>query len=48
MKNLKKVLAVLVALTLVVTCFAACGGNEKPSNDANVLKIGFSGPLTGD
>lgn len=48
MKNLKKVLAVLVALTLVVTCFAACGGDKKPSNDANVLKIGFSGPLTGD
>ena len=48
MKNLKKVLAVLVALTLVVTCFAACGDNEKPNEDANVLKIGFSGPLTGD
>ena len=48
MKNLKKVLAVLIALTLVVTCFAACGGNEKPNEDANVLKIGFSGPLTGD
>ena len=48
MKNLKKVLAVLVALTLVVTCFAACGGNEKPEENDNVLKIGFSGPLTGD
>lgn len=48
MKNLKKVLAVLVALTLVVTCFAACSGDKKPINDANVLKIGFSGPLTGD
>ena len=35
-------------MTLVVTCFAACGGNEKPNEDANVLKIGFSGPLTGD
>ena len=50
MKNLKKVLAVLVALTLVVTCFAACGGNEEPKEDenTNVLKIGVSGPLTGD
>lgn len=48
MKNLKKVLAVLVALTLVVTCFAACGGNEKPEENDNVLKIGVSGPLTGD
>lgn len=47
MKNLKKVLAVLVALTLVVTCFAACGGNEKPEENANVIKIGVSGPLTG-
>lgn len=48
MKNLKKVLAVLVALTLVVTCFAACGGNEKTEENDNVLKIGVSGPLTGD
>ena len=30
MKNLKKVLAVLMALTLIVTCFAACGGKEDP------------------
>ncbi len=47
MKNLKKVLAVLVALTLVVTCFAACGGNEKPNNEAKEIVIGVSGPLTG-
>lgn len=47
MKNLKKVLAVLVALTLVVTCFAACGGNEKPEGTADTIKIGVSGPLTG-
>lgn len=56
MKNLKKVLAVLMALALVVTCFAACGGKEnKDGNDSNknageagTLKIGFTGPLTGD
>ena len=48
MKNLKKVLAVLVALTLIVVCFAACGGNEKPEENDNVLKIGVTGPLTGD
>lgn len=30
MKNLKKVFAVLMALTLIVTCFAACGGKEDP------------------
>lgn len=46
MKNLKKILAVLVALTLVVTCFAACGG-EKKENKANEIVIGISGPLTG-
>ena len=28
MKNLRKVLAVLMAITLIVTCFAACGGKE--------------------
>ena len=32
MKNFKKIFAVLLALTLVVTCFAACGGDKK--NDA--------------
>lgn len=30
MKNLRKVLAVLMAITLIVTCFAACGGKEDP------------------
>ena len=43
MKNLKKVFAVLLALTLIVTCFAACG--EK--NKSNEIVIGISGPLTG-
>ena len=47
MKNMKKILAILVALTLVVTCFAACGGNDKPKENANTIKIGVSGPLTG-
>ena len=47
MKTLKKVLAVVIALTLVVTCFAACG-NKEPDTDEKVLKIGFTGPLTGD
>lgn len=47
MKNLKKALAVVMAVALVVTCFAACGGNEKPNTDAT-LKIGVTGPLTGD
>ena len=30
MKNFKKVLAVVMAITLIVTCFAACGGKEDP------------------
>ena len=47
MKNLKKVLAVVMAVALIVTCFAACGGNGKPDTDAT-LKIGVTGPLTGD
>ena len=47
MKNLKKVLAVVMAVALIVTCFAACGGNDKPDTDAT-LKIGVTGPLTGD
>ncbi len=42
MKNLKKVLAVVMAVALVVTCFAACG--KKQSNE---IVIGVSGPLTG-
>ena len=47
MKNLKKALAVVMAVALIVTCFAACGGNDKPDTDAT-LKIGVTGPLTGD
>lgn len=49
MKNFKKVLAVVMALALIVTCFAACGKKDT-SNDKKdaVLKIGFTGPLTGD
>ncbi len=43
--KMKKVLAVLLALTLVVLCFAACGSG---SSDSNTIKIGMSGPLTGD
>ncbi len=46
MKTFKKVLAVVMALALVVTCFAACGGN-KDDNTSNEIVIGVSGPLTG-
>lgn len=37
MKNLKKVLAVVMAIALVVTCFAACGGNNGDT-DAKKVK----------
>ena len=47
MKNFKKVLAVVMAVALIVTCFAACGGNNK-TNSGTTLKIGVTGPLTGD
>lgn len=42
MKTFRKVLAVVMALTLVVTCFASCGGEKKEA-----YFIGATGPLTG-
>ncbi len=48
MKNFKKIFAVLLALALVVTCFAACGEKKENQDGENVLKIGVTGPLTGD
>lgn len=52
MKNLKKVLAVVMAVALIATCFAACGEKDDNANTGNsgeaVIKIGGSGPLTGD
>ncbi len=48
MKNFKKVLAVVMAVALIVTCFAACGGDKNGNTDDAVLKIGVTGPLTGD
>ncbi len=45
MKNFKKVLAVVMAVALIVTCFAACGGNK--ANYSKEIVIGVSGPLTG-
>lgn len=48
--KMKKVLAVLMALTLVVLCFAACGSDDAGSGSTNgdTIKIGLSGPLTGN
>lgn len=46
MKNLKKILAVLMAVALIVTVFAACGkkdGGDADANKSNTtkLKVGF-------
>lgn len=56
---MKKLLAILMALALVVCCFAACGGGEdKPTGgdktatpitiEGNVIKIGVFEPATGE
>ncbi len=43
MKNVKKILAVLMALALIVGCFAACGSKEEtePAKKETKLKVGF-------
>ena len=41
MKNLRKVLAVVLALIMIVATFAACGGNENKDNSKTALKVGF-------
>ncbi|MGN0519717.1 MAG: ABC transporter substrate-binding protein [Candidatus Fimenecus sp.] len=46
--KMKKVLAVLLAVTMVALCFAACGNNNTADTGEKTIKIGFSGPLTGD
>ncbi len=45
MKNLKKILAVVLSIIMIATCFAACGGNkdnnDDDSNKPAELKVGF-------
>ena len=43
---MKKYIAILLAAMMVAAMFAGCG-EAAGSGDANVLKIGMSGPLTG-
>ena len=40
MKNLKKVLAVVLSVLMIATVFAACGGNDGPDKKTD-LKVGF-------
>ena len=42
---MKKVFAIVMAAMLVMAMFAGC---QSAGGDANVIKIGTSGPLTGD
>ena len=42
---MKKMLALVMAVVMVAAMFAGCGAQE--SADANTIKIGMSGPLTG-
>ena len=44
---MKKVFALLMAAVMVVAMFAGCG-SSAPTADAKVIKIGMTGPLTGD
>ena len=45
---MKKVFALVLAAMLVVTMFAGCGASDVASAaDANTIKIGLTGPLTG-
>ena len=51
-KSVKKVLAAVLALTLIALCFTACGGTKTSGSSytANNTEyfIGTTGPLTGD
>jgi len=43
---MKKFIAMILAVAMMATLFAGCGGNNE-SSDATAFKIGMSGPLTG-
>ena len=45
---MKKVLAILMALTLIVCCFSACGGNTNNNTNEKVIRIGVFEPASGD
>ncbi len=43
--EMKKVFAIVMAVMMVMAMFAGC---ESSNSDSNVIKVGTSGPLTGD
>ena len=50
MKKFAKVIALLAAMALMLTCFAACGSESSEGSETEVKEIfiGSTGPLTGD
>lgn len=46
--SMKKLLAVVLALVFVASCFAACGTKADGGSKEKTIKIGSTGPLTGD
>lgn len=45
---MKRFLAILMALILIVCCFSACGGKTNNGTDEKVIRIGVFEPASGD
>lgn len=45
---MKKLFAMMMAVLMVVSMFAACGGNQGASASGDAIRIGLTGPFTGD
>ena len=43
----KKIIALVLAMLMLVTVFAACGNKTTDNGADGTIKIGLSGPLTG-
>ena len=44
---MKKAFAIVMTVVMMVAMFTGCG-SSAPAADAKVIKIGMTGPLTGD